>query len=179
MGTEQNSMQLHCVGDAVFHPIVENWFRQRFGEPTEAQRRGWPEITAGRNTLIAAPTGSGKTLAAFLACLDRLLREAIAGTLTDVTRVVYISPLKALSNDIHRNLGSAAGGVGSGHDRSGLSADADSRSGPNRRYAAARTGGHVASAAAFAGDHAGVAVFVADQHERARNAAQRGNGDRR
>ncbi|HEY2759440.1 MAG TPA: DEAD/DEAH box helicase, partial [Pirellulales bacterium] len=88
----------------MFHPIVENWFRQRFGEPTEAQRRGWPEIMAGRNTLIAAPTGGGKTLAAFLACLDRLLREAIAGTLTDATRVVYISPLKALSNDIHRNL---------------------------------------------------------------------------
>src|SRR5262249_7560096 len=88
----------------VFHPIIENWFRGRFGEPTEAQRRGWPEILAGRNTLIAAPTGSGKTLAAFLACLDRLLREAITGTLADATRVVYISPLKALSNDIHRNL---------------------------------------------------------------------------
>jgi ATP-dependent helicase Lhr and Lhr-like helicase len=88
----------------VFHPIIENWFRGRFGEPTEAQRRGWPEILAGRNTLIAAPTGSGKTLAAFLACLDRLMREAISGTLTDTTRVVYISPLKALSNDIHRNL---------------------------------------------------------------------------
>src|SRR2546423_3585138 len=87
-----------------FHPVIEDWFRGRFGEPTEAQRRGWPEIAAGRNTLIAAPTGSGKTLAAFLACLDRLLREALDGTLADATRVVYISPLKALSNDIHRNL---------------------------------------------------------------------------
>ena len=88
----------------MFHPLIETWFRNRFGEPTEPQRRGWPEIRSGRNTLIAAPTGSGKTLAAFLACLDRLLYESLAGTLTDTTRVVYISPLKALSNDIHRNL---------------------------------------------------------------------------
>src|SRR5262245_53529628 len=88
----------------MFHPLIETWFSERFGEPTEAQRRGWPEIIAGHNTLIAAPTGSGKTLAAFLACLDRLLRESLDGTLADATRVVYISPLKALSNDIHRNL---------------------------------------------------------------------------
>src|SRR5438105_12152384 len=88
----------------MFHPLVESWFRKRFGEPTEAQRRGWPEIAAGRHTLIAAPTGSGKTLAAFLACLDRLMREAVEGTLSDGVRVVYVSPLKALSNDIHRNL---------------------------------------------------------------------------
>jgi ATP-dependent Lhr-like helicase len=88
----------------VFHSLVENWFCRRFGQPTDAQRLGWPEIAAGRHTLIAAPTGSGKTLAAFLSCLDRLLREALAGTLTDAVRVVYISPLKALSNDIHRNL---------------------------------------------------------------------------
>jgi ATP-dependent helicase Lhr and Lhr-like helicase len=88
----------------VFHPLIETWFRERFGEPTDPQRRGWPEIIAGRNVLIAAPTGSGKTLAAFLACLDRLYREALAGTLTEGVKVVYVSPLKALSNDIHRNL---------------------------------------------------------------------------
>jgi len=88
----------------MFHPLIESWFHGRFGEPTEAQRRGWPEIAAGRHTLIAAPTGSGKTLAAFLACLDRLMREAVEGTLSDGVRVVYVSPLKALSNDIHRNL---------------------------------------------------------------------------
>jgi ATP-dependent Lhr-like helicase len=88
----------------VFHPLIENWFRERFGTPTEPQRSGWPEIAAGRHTLIAAPTGSGKTLAAFLACLDQLLREALEGRLTNTVRVVYISPLKALSNDIHRNL---------------------------------------------------------------------------
>ncbi len=88
----------------MFHPLIESWFRGRFGQPTEAQRRGWPEIVAGRHTLIAAPTGSGKTLAAFLASFDRLLRDAVDGTLPDGVRVVYISPLKALSNDIHRNL---------------------------------------------------------------------------
>ena len=88
----------------MFHPLINTWFQSRFGEPTEPQRRGWPEILAGRNTLIAAPTGSGKTLAAFLACLDRLLHQSLDGTLTDGTQVVYISPLKALSNDIHRNL---------------------------------------------------------------------------
>src|SRR5436190_7944705 len=87
-----------------FHPVVEAWFKQRFGEPTEPQRLGWPEISAGRHTLIAAPTGSGKTLAAFLVCIDRLVRQGIAGTLQDRTQVVYVSPLKALSNDIQRNL---------------------------------------------------------------------------
>jgi len=88
----------------LFHPLTAEWFAGRFGEPTEAQRLGWPEIVAGRHTLIAAPTGSGKTLAAFLVCIDRLVRQAAEGTLADETQVVYISPLKALSNDIHRNL---------------------------------------------------------------------------
>ena len=88
----------------LFHPIIARWFQNRFGEPTEPQRLGWPEIVAGRNTLITAPTGSGKTLAAFLVCIDRLLRQAIEGTLNDETQVVYVSPLKALSNDVRRNL---------------------------------------------------------------------------
>jgi ATP-dependent Lhr-like helicase len=88
----------------LFHPIIARWFQNRFGEPTEPQRLGWPEILANRNTLITAPTGSGKTLAAFLVCIDRLLRQAIDGTLTDATQVVYVSPLKALSNDVRRNL---------------------------------------------------------------------------
>jgi ATP-dependent Lhr-like helicase len=87
-----------------FDPLISQWFLERFGEPTEAQRRGWPEIVAGRNTLIAAPTGSGKTLAAFLASLDRLFRLARQGQLPDTIQVVYVSPLKALSNDIQRNL---------------------------------------------------------------------------
>jgi ATP-dependent Lhr-like helicase len=92
------------MSEITFHPVIQRWFAERFGEPTEPQRLGWPHIAAGRHTLIAAPTGSGKTLAAFLVCLDSLWREALAGSLDDSTRVVYISPLKALSNDIERNL---------------------------------------------------------------------------
>jgi ATP-dependent Lhr-like helicase len=90
----------------MFHPVVETWFARRFGEPTPAQAQAWPLIAAGRDVLVTAPTGSGKTLAAFLSCLDRLIAEAIAagGELEDRTQVLYISPLKALSNDIRRNL---------------------------------------------------------------------------
>jgi len=87
-----------------FHPAVARWFRTTFREPTGAQAAAWPEIRGGRHTLIAAPTGSGKTLAAFLAAIDSLVRDGVAGTLTDETRVLYVSPLKALSNDIERNL---------------------------------------------------------------------------
>jgi len=86
------------------HPLVKDWFVQRFRTPTEPQEQGWPHILAGRTTLISAPTGSGKTLAAFLACIDRLVRKALAGDLQDRTQVVYISPLKALGNDIQKNL---------------------------------------------------------------------------
>src|SRR5205809_5842800 len=86
------------------HPLVQEWFVTKFGTPTEPQEQGWPHILARRPTLISAPTGSGKTLAAFLACIDGLVRKALAGELTDRTEVVYISPLKALGNDIHRNL---------------------------------------------------------------------------
>jgi ATP-dependent helicase Lhr and Lhr-like helicase len=86
------------------HPLVADWFVQRFGTPTEPQERGWPHILAGRTTLISAPTGSGKTLAAFLACIDRLVRKALAGLLSDRTEVLYVSPLKALGNDIQKNL---------------------------------------------------------------------------
>ena len=87
-----------------FDPIVERWFAEHFAAPTEPQLLGWLEIAAGRDTLISAPTGSGKTLAAFLICLDRLVRAARAQTLPDETQVLYVSPLKALSNDVHRNL---------------------------------------------------------------------------
>lgn len=87
-----------------FHPIVTTWFKNRFGAPTEPQARGWPCIANGRDTLIAAPTGSGKTLAAFLSCLDTLIQQGLADALPDTTSVLYVSPLKALSNDVHRNL---------------------------------------------------------------------------
>jgi ATP-dependent helicase Lhr and Lhr-like helicase len=86
------------------HPLVQEWFVQKFGTPTEPQEQGWPHILAGRTTLISAPTGSGKTLAAFLACIDRLVRKALAGDLQDRTEVLYVSPLKALGNDIQKNL---------------------------------------------------------------------------
>jgi ATP-dependent helicase Lhr and Lhr-like helicase len=90
------------VGD--FHALVGDWFTSRFGEPTEPQVRGWPLIRAGRDVLISAPTGSGKTLAAFTLCLDELVRRAVANELPDETLVVYVSPLKALTNDIRKNL---------------------------------------------------------------------------
>jgi ATP-dependent Lhr-like helicase len=87
-----------------FDPIIAQWFADRFVSPTPPQILGWREIAAGHDTLISAPTGSGKTLAAFLICLDRLVRSARAQTLPDEVQVVYVSPLKALSNDVHRNL---------------------------------------------------------------------------
>jgi len=86
------------------HPLVAEWFVSRFGTPTEPQEQGWPQILAGRTTLISAPTGSGKTLAAFLICIDRLVRKALEGELRDSTEVLYVSPLKALGNDIQKNL---------------------------------------------------------------------------
>jgi ATP-dependent Lhr-like helicase len=86
------------------HPVVRDWFIDRFGSPTEPQALGWPHILRGRSTLISAPTGAGKTLAAFLACIDRLVRAGIEGTLTDRTEIVYVSPLKALGNDVQKNL---------------------------------------------------------------------------
>ena len=87
-----------------FHPVIQRWFRSRFDAPTEAQAAGWPAIAQGRHTLIAAPTGSGKTLTAFLTCIDQLVRQGMDAGLPDATQVVYVSPLKALSNDIQKNL---------------------------------------------------------------------------
>ena len=86
------------------HPLVREWFLAKFGSPTEPQIQGWPSIVARKNVLISAPTGSGKTLAAFLSCIDSLVRKAIAGELRDETEVLYVSPLKALGNDIQKNL---------------------------------------------------------------------------
>src|SRR5437660_6442220 len=86
------------------HPLVQDWFLQKFGSPTEPQEQGWPHIVSGRSTLISAPTGSGKTLAAFLACIDGLVRKAISGALQSRIEVLYVSPLKALGNDIQKNL---------------------------------------------------------------------------
>ncbi|HEX4706487.1 MAG TPA: DEAD/DEAH box helicase, partial [Candidatus Udaeobacter sp.] len=94
-----------------FHPAVARWFEQTFGSPTEPQMRGWPAIQSGRHVLISAPTGSGKTLAAFLASLDALFRQGAEAELPDETQVVYVSPLKALSNDIRKNLQEPLAGI--------------------------------------------------------------------
>ncbi|RPI56334.1 MAG: DEAD/DEAH box helicase [Acidobacteria bacterium] len=94
-------------------PLIRDWFQQRFGEATEPQQRAWPAIRSGEHVLISAPTGSGKTLAAFLVCLDDLARAGVEGTLPDTTQVLYVSPLKALSNDIHKNLDVPLSGIAS------------------------------------------------------------------
>src|SRR6516225_3964159 len=95
----------------LFHPAVAKWFADHFAAPTRAQARAWPAIKAGQHTLLAAPTGSGKTLAAFLAAIDDLIRQGLDGGLPDATQVVYVSPLKALSNDIDRNLEAPLAGI--------------------------------------------------------------------
>src|SRR5580765_895596 len=89
-----------------FHPVIEQWFSNRFEQPTEPQQRAWPLIQGGGDVLIAAPTGSGKTFAAFLAAIDGLVRQGLngAGELGDEIQVLYVSPLKALSNDVQKNL---------------------------------------------------------------------------
>src|SRR5437764_3087818 len=97
--------------DSMFHPAVAAWFAQSFAKPTPAQAQAWPGIQAGRHVLVAAPTGSGKTLAALLAAIGALLRQGLEGRLADETQVVYVSPLKALSNDIQRNLEAPLAGI--------------------------------------------------------------------
>src|SRR5213083_1357384 len=96
---------------SLFHPAVAAWFDRSFPAPTAAQAQAWPAIKAGRHVLVAAPTGSGKTLAAFLAAIDGLVRQGVDGGLANETQVVYVSPLKALSNDIQRNLEAPLAGI--------------------------------------------------------------------
>lgn len=100
-----------------FHPVIADWFTTRFTSATEVQLQAWPAIQSGRDLLISAPTGSGKTLAAFLSCIDKLFQQAVRCDLRDETQILYVSPLKALSNDVQKNLqhplteiGQAAGG---------------------------------------------------------------------
>ena len=93
------------------HPVVRDWFESHFGSATEPQLRAWPAIRSGEHVLISAPTGSGKTLAAFLICLDDLARAGLNGGLPETTQVLYVSPLKALSNDIHKNLDVPLSGI--------------------------------------------------------------------
>jgi ATP-dependent helicase Lhr and Lhr-like helicase len=116
----------------MFHPVIERWFADTLGTPMPAQIRGWRHIREGRHTLIAAPTGSGKTLAAFLAGLDDLFQEGLRGPLPDEVRIVYVSPLKALSADIHKNLALPRRGIKEIADALGIDAP--------RITAAVRTG---------------------------------------
>src|ERR1700680_1468625 len=115
-----------------FHPLVARWFADTFGEPTPGQQQGWQAISSGRHTLIAAPTGSGKTLAAFLMALDGLFQDGLRGPLADEVRVVYVSPLKALGTDIHKNLAVPRRGIASYAEAMGID--------PPRMTAAVRTG---------------------------------------
>src|SRR3989475_963443 len=115
-----------------FHPVIQRWFSESLGQPTAAQVQGWTAIRERRHTLIAAPTGSGKTLAAFLTALDDLFQEGLRGPLPDEVRVVYVSPLKALSADIHKNLAEPRKGIRRIAEEMGLDAP--------RITAAVRTG---------------------------------------
>jgi ATP-dependent Lhr-like helicase len=122
---------------SAFHPVVAQWFSETLGEPTRAQTLGWAAIRDRRHTLIAAPTGSGKTLAAFLTMIDDLVQESVAGPLPDEVRVVYVSPLKALSADVHKNLAEPRAGVERIAQAAGLT--------PPRITSAVRTGDTPAS----------------------------------
>src|SRR6185437_9859387 len=123
-----------------FHPLVRRWFTTEVGEPTSAQLRGWESIAEGRHTLIAAPTGSGKTLAAFLTAINALLEESLRSPLAAEVRILYVSPLKALSTDIHKNLAEPCAGI------QRLAADAGL--GASHITAAVRTGDTTQSARA-------------------------------
>ena len=103
-----------------FHPLIAEWFHAQVGQPTDVQVQAWPAIQSGTDVLIAAPTGSGKTFAAFLSCIDHLFKQALACELDDHTQVLYVSPLKALSNDIQKNLQQPLAEIGTAALSAGL-----------------------------------------------------------
>src|SRR5690242_9033137 len=103
-----------------FHPLVAEWFHSQVGTPTDVQVQAWPAIQSGADVLVAAPTGSGKTFAAFLSCIDHLFTQALARELDDHTQVLYVSPLKALSNDIQKNLQQPLAEIGQAALQAGL-----------------------------------------------------------
>ncbi len=164
---------------SLFHPAVAAWFAGQFAAPTPAQVQAWPAIQAHRHTLIAAPTGSGKTLAAFLAAIDGLVRQGLDGGLDDATQVVYVSPLKALSNDIQRNLEAPLAGIRAALHERGLP-DVEIRTWvrtgdtPLRRARA-----HAPPSAAYPRHHAGVALHPARLRLRPRHAGEHAHRHRR
>src|SRR6185436_12184673 len=103
-----------------FHPLIAEWFHSQVGRPTDVQMQAWPAIQSGSDALIAAPTGSGKTFAAFLSCIDHLFKQALARELDDHTHVLYVSPLKALSNDVQKNLQKPLAEIGQAALQAGL-----------------------------------------------------------
>ncbi len=143
------SKSFTAMSFALFHPLVREWFAAALGAPTAAQHRGWESIASGRHTLIAAPTGSGKTLAAFLSAINDLLEEGLRGALPDEVRVLYVSPLKALSADIHKNLAEPRLGIDALAEAAGIPAPtitAAVRTGdttPSERAAMVRTPPHI------------------------------------
>ena len=163
----------------LFHPAVAAWFGGRFSAPTPTQARAWPAIKAGRDTLIAAPTGSGKTLSAFLAAIDELVRRGLEGALPDETQVVYVSPLKALSNDIQKNLEAPLAGIREALRARGAAGRRNPRLGANRRHPAVRTQQRASAAAAYRGDDAGIALHSAGFRIRPEDAGDDADGDRR
>ena len=146
-----------------FHPVVARWFEQRFGEPTAPQRRGWEAIRAGRDTLIAAPTGSGKTLAAFLTRWISSSARGSSGPLPDEIRVVYVSPLKALSADIHLNLAEPRREIRRLAEEIGLEAPRITAAVRSGDTPAAERAAMLQEAAAHPGHHPGVALPAADR----------------
>jgi Lhr-like helicase len=160
------------------HPLVRTWFLEKFGTPTEPQEQGWPYILENKSVLICAPTGSGKTLAAFLACIDRLVREAISGNLLDTTEVLYVSPLKALGNDIQRNLNVPLGEILGLAQQRGILDAVNSHRGANRRYARSRTPGHAEAPAAHPRNDSGVSLHFANSGKEPRVASHSKDGDR-
>ena len=144
-----------------FHDAVSAWFGRTFPAPTPAQAEAWPAIQSRQDVLIAAPTGSGKTLAAFLAAIDELVREGEQWGLPDETRVLYVSPLKALSNDINRNLEAPLNGIREELRNQHDPRRRDPHLGAHRRHAAVRAGTDAAQAAAHRSHHARVFVHPA------------------
>ncbi len=113
-------VEFHPMPLSGFHPLISDWFQSHIGQPTDVQLQAWPAIQSGADALIAAPTGSGKTLAAFLSCIDGLFRQALARELDDHTHVLYVSPLKALSNDVQKNLQKPLAEIGQAALQAGL-----------------------------------------------------------
>jgi hypothetical protein len=166
------------MGTVQFHPVVQEWFQTALGPPTPAQHQGWTSIAAGRHTLIAAPTGSGKTLAAFLTAIDRLFTEGLETSLADEVQVLYISPLKALSTDIHKNLEEPREGIARIAAARGLMPPRITAGGPHRRHSRIRARGHGEDAAAHPGHDARIALPAADLGAQPADAADGAYRDR-